>query len=705
MTHPKSLSPASLDELRLPGKLYQAIIESSDDAILAQSLDGVILAWNSGAEKLYGYAAAEAVGRPIDFIVAPDRQGEMEALYARVARGERVEHFETRRVTRDGSVIDVSISVSPIKDDAGNVVAASAIGRDITERKRTEADRELAAKVFRNSSEGIAITDAIGRIQRVNPSFTAITGYAAEEVIGQTPSVLKSDRHAPEFYQNMWAQLLGQGQWSGEIWNRRKSGEAYPEWLTISAVKNAEGETTHFISIFHDITETKRQQEAIEYLANHDALTGLPNRLLLDDRLGVSLGQAGRRGTKLAALFLDLDNFKHINDSLGHAVGDVLLQELAGRLLMAVRSADTVSRRGGDEFIIILPEIAGPQDAVHVCQRIFEALATPFRLHGHELFTTVSIGIALYPDDAADAGRLIKNADMAMYQAKNISGNAFHFFAPEMDTQAQRRMTLELRLRRAMELKELELYYQPVVDMETGMIRGAEALIRWWRDGSLISPDEFIPLAEETGIIVPLGAWVLATACRQARAWQAMGFASVTMAVNISVKQFGQGNFTQAVAEALRTYALAPALLHLELTESALMTNLVATAERLQSIRDLGVKIMLDDFGTGYSSMAYLKRLPVDGLKIDRSFIREIPGDADSRAITAAVVGLARGLGLELVAEGVETPEQLAYLRSQGCRQFQGYLASRPVPAAEFEGLLRAGQPLVAPGRARLRLP
>ncbi|MBF0481945.1 MAG: EAL domain-containing protein [Desulfovibrionaceae bacterium] len=579
-------------------------------------------------------------------------------------------------------------------------------GEDVTARKQAEERLKLAATVFEYSIEGIVVTDPAGVILSVNPGFTAITGYPPQEVVGQNPRVLKSDRHTPEFYAAMWRQIASAGSWSGEIWNRRKNGEAYPEWLTISAIRNENGDISHYVSIFHDITEIKRQQEAIEFQAHHDALTGLPNRVLFADRLDMALAQIARSGQTLAVLFLDLDNFKHINDSLGHAVGDLVLQELAKRLKKVLRAVDTISRQGGDEFIAILPEIHAAQYAGTAAQRILESLRQPFRPQGHELYATASIGIAIAPDDGAAPGDLIKNADLAMYRAKELGRNNYQFFAQGMDTLAHHRLSMESRLRKALERDEFELHYQPVIDLATGAIAGAEALVRWRCCDVLIPPNDFIPLTEETGLILGLGGWVLDTACRQAKIWRDLGYSDLAMAVNISSRQFSQADFVDIIKGVLQSTGLPPAALLLEITESVLMANIEIASEQMRRLKDMGVKIMLDDFGTGYSSLAYLKRLPLDGLKIDRSFVMDIHHSDDSKAIADAVISLARALELGVVAEGVETLEQLNYLREHVQGHIQGFYASPPVPPEAFTKLLAAGfliQP--CPGASPERLP
>jgi len=645
--------------------------------------------------ELVGYSEEEMLQRTARDITHPedlelDLQQRRDLVAGRISEYT----FEKRYLRKDGGLVWVIITVSPLWTGGQEPVCTLAVVRDITKRKMAEEELVFAAKVFEHSIEGIVVTDLNGTISQVNPAFTVITGYTAAEAIGQNPKILKSDRHPLSFYQQMWAQLGREGQWAGEIWNRRKSGEVYPEWLTINAVRNPQGQVTNYVSIFHDITELKRQQEALEHQAQHDALTGLPNRVLLNDRLQMALARMERRKTKLALLFLDLDHFKNINDGFGHTAGDNLLVELSQRLLAQLRTGDTLARQGGDEFLILLSEVESVDDVGVIAERLLKSLQAPFRHQEIEYFVTASIGVTIAPDDGSDAGALIKNADMAMYRAKNLGRNSYQFFTPELDVQAHRRITLESKLRKGIELEEFELHYQPLVSSRTGHILGAEALIRWRHGGTLISPFEFIPLAEESGLILPLGEWVLRTAAGQARKWQDAGY-RMGVSVNLSSRQFAGQDLAALLKEVMATTGLEPGRLYFEITESMLMGDVGKAQRILNELRQQGARFYLDDFGTGYSSLSYLKRLPLDGLKIDRSFIRDLDTDADSRAIAAAFVSLAKTLNLAIVAEGVETPAQLAILQGMGSMLIQGYLASRPVPAADFESLLEQGAGLL----------
>ena len=543
----------------------------------------------------------------------------------------------------------------------------------------------LAEKVIASSLEGILITDPDANILTVNPAFSRLTGYAADEVIGKNPSLLGSGRQGPEFYAGLWAKLLRDGQWQGEIWNRRKSGEIYPELLTITAIRDTDGTLTHYAALFSDISELKENEERIRHLAYYDPLTTLPNRRLLEDRLHVALAHAHRNRLQMAVLFIDLDRFKRINDSLGHQVGDQLLVTIARRLCSALREDDTIARMGGDEFVVVLSEIDGPDAAAQTARRLIEVLKAPIVIGAHELVVTTSIGISIYPADSETAGELIKNADVAMYRAKATGRDSFQLYEPEMNARSLEHLALETSLHRALERRELRLHYQPLIDPVRMRVIGAEALLRWQHpELGLIAPADFIPLAEETGLIVPIGEWVLRTACRQLARWQGDGRPVFRISVNISARQFRDPGFTAMAERVLRESGMDGFGLTLELTESMLMDDARETIDVLERLKRSGFRLALDDFGTGYSSLGYLKRFPIDELKIDRSFIRDIEHNADDAAIVSALIGLAHSLRLQVVAEGVETEAQLAFLAGRGCDLMQGYHFSRPVAADDF---------------------
>lgn len=562
--------------------------------------------------------------------------------------------------------------------------------KNLLTRKRTERQLQLAAHVFEHSGEAIMISDRDNRIVELNPAFTRLTGYTLEEVRGQNPRLLSSGRTTPEEYRAMWQALTERGLWQGEMWDRHKNGEVYPKLLTISTVKNARGEVDFYIANFSDIS-VQKEAARIRHLAYHDALTGLPNRAHLTIALEQALADARRAGGEIAVMFIDMDRFKTINDSLGHHVGDQLLVEVGRRLKECVRESDIVARLGGDEFVVVLTGMASASAVTGVAGKLLNALARPYEVAGHMLHSSPSIGIGLYPADGDDIATLMKNADSAMYHAKEQGRNNAQYFRAEMNVAASKRLTLEHDLRAALDAGQFELYYQPQVHAASGRIRGVEALIRWRHpERGLVSPADFIPVAEETGLIEPIGAWVLDEACRQLAAWRADGIDGIGMAINLSARQLRSPRLVDAVRAALARHALREGDLELEVTESVAMTHPERAIGQLHALRDLGVRLAIDDFGTGYSSLAYLKNLPIQGLKLDRSFVRDIETDANDTAICAATIALAHNLGLEVVAEGVETRAQQCFLTNKHrCDNLQGYLFGKPMPAAELAALLR----------------
>lgn len=559
-----------------------------------------------------------------------------------------------------------------------------------------EKEMVLADVVFEKTIEGIIITDSNGLIQRVNRAFTSITGFQSDEVVGKNPRILQSKRHDDAFYKEMWKSLTCHGIWEGEIWNRRKNGETYLEWLSINAIKDSEDKTIHYVALFHDITEIRRSQEKLTYQANYDVLTGLPNRQMFNDRLNMAIAHAHRNELPIGVLFLDVDDFKNVNDSLGHFNGDLLLQQIALRLTECCREEDTVARLGGDEFLLIAQFIKKDEPAAaRLAERIIDTFNTPFELGGHQVYVSASIGVTIYPGDGEDVETLVKNADVAMFRAKSSGKNHFRMFTDTMNREVMRKIALSNDLRGALDRKEFSVYYQPKVDIPIGAVVGMEALARWNRfNKEMILPAEFIPLAEDIGLISRMGEWVLSTACHQTKEFSALFGRDLIVAVNLSVRQFRDENFIEIIKKTLQKTGLRPNLLTLEITESIVITNIKKTVATLNSLKELGVHVSIDDFGTGYSSLSYLKKMPLSELKIDKSFIDDVPVDAEASAIVKAILSIANSLNLKTVAEGVETREQLTFLCEEGCNEIQGYLFSKPLTASDMVAILRNGKKL-----------
>ncbi len=696
IVHDITAHQAAKAVLREREELFRATFEQTAIGFTLVSFAGGIEAFNSRFCDIVGYPPEDVAGLGWRDITHPDDIAASEANMGRLVAGNGgTASFEKRYIRKDGRAVWVRLNTTLRRDESGRPIQFITAVEDIDREKAVEAKLRLAANVFAHTREGITITDARGRILDVNPAFTRLTGYGPDEVIGRNPSILQSGRHGREFYERMWASLLADGHWSGEIWNRRKSGETYPEWLDISAVRDDHGAVDHFVAVFHDISLLKNQQEALDHLAHHDALTGLPNRVLLADRMRQIIAEAARRPQTFALAYMDLDGFKPVNDQYGHAAGDALLVTVAGRIGASLRTGDTVARLGGDEFAILLRGPGGREEFEAILARIAAQVGEPVALPDGNPPVTVSasIGVALYPDDAADPDLLLRHADQAMYHVKQSDKGRTRFYEDCNAVSRQREKAVE-RLRQALENGEFELYYQPKVNMRTATVVGAEALIRWNHpEHGLLLPGQFLPDLFHSDLEPLLGEWVIETALAQMEEWRRRGI-NIPVSVNVAAPHLLGADFVGRLAALLSRHPeVPPRMLQLEVLESAALENLTEAAWTIEACRKLGVGFALDDFGTGYSSLAYLKALPAEALKVDRSFIADMlraPGDL---AIIGGVVGLAEAFGHHAVAEGVETAEQGRMLLKLGCDVAQGFGIARPMPAGELPAWMSAWEP------------
>ena len=688
MVRKMALSSAQIRKLSLA-------VEQSPNSIIIADASGIIEYVNPHFSAVSGYAADEVIGKNMRIHQSGQTPREVYTeLWGTITSG-KVWRGELLNKSKQGKLYWEDLVISPMLDEHGSITHYLSEQTDITLRKKSEEQIRLYEKMFSNANEAILISDMDNNIIAVNPAFSQITGYTDKEVIGNNPRMFVSGLNDEIARQEIWTSVKTNGKWQGEVLDRRKNGEIFTEWLSISALRDNSGKITHYIALMSDISERKAVEERMLYLARHDALTGLPNRMLFQDRLQQAIASAERQHGSVALLFLDLDRFKNVNDALGHHHGDMLLQEVARRIQLSVRSSDTVSRLGGDEYVILLLDMDDLGDIMQVANKLIEAIANPYQLETHSVHLTTSVGVSVYPQDGTDSETLIKNADTAMYQAKDAGRNCFRFFTQAMNRSIAKRIELENKLREALKKNELSLHYQPLVDLRSRQIVAAEALVRWHHpvDG-LIPTAEFIRIAEETGMIAPLGEWVLGEACRQNQEWRAQGLREITMSVNLSPVQLHDRNLAETVMRALSLSGMPGNALELEITESAMMRNPEQAIAMLKKLNGLGIRFSIDDFGTGYSSLSYLKKFPVDMLKIDQSFVRDLTMDNDDAAIVKAMISMAGSLGMQVVAEGVENAEQLRFLEALDCEMIQGYYFSRPLPAGEFRELLESGRML-----------
>ncbi len=723
----------SIADLEARENRLQSIMTTAAEGLIIIDKKGCINDVNPATEALFGYTREEMLGKNVSMLMPAPHDSRHDSYIERyletVATGTANVIGKGRGKTgirKDGKMVPVALSVSQfkvrdqlfvtgfIRDISEEKVAQQALAKvkeDLEERvaKRTEqlsllnaalrlkvgelnvlAERlRLFEQVFTQSNEAIVITDDKECIIDVNAAYIDATGFSRDSLLGSTPRIGQSESQDKDFYKIMWDTIRTKGSWKGEIWDRRKTGEVFPKLLSISAVTDFVGKVTHYVGIFSDISKLKATEEKLKNMAYYDPLTGLPNRELCRVLLQREIDQVIRNKTLLAVMYLDLDRFKYVNDTYGHSIGDLLLKKVADRLKGCVRKEDTVARLGGDEFVVILRQLDKPGSAARMAQKIIKRITHPIRIQEKELFVGASVGISMCPQDGCDMETLMKNADMAMYRVKENGRSHYHFFEPEMDQMFARRVALDEALRHALARDEFLLYYQPKVSVDTGLICGAEALIRWEREGmGIVSPDAFIPIAEETGLIEPIGEWVLRTASHQCRIWKEQYPHPFRMSVNLSMRQFLHHDLIGIILGILDETKLNPALLDLEITESVVASDMNRTIQIQNDIRSLGISISIDDFGTGYSSLSYLKKFPIQNLKVDRSFVSDITTDQDDASIVQAIIALGHTLGLKVVAEGVETREQLDFLKGLDCNEYQGYYFHAPMPAEDFSRLL-----------------
>jgi diguanylate cyclase (GGDEF)-like protein/PAS domain S-box-containing protein len=649
--------------------------------------------WSDEMYRILGHEPQSFTPTVAAFLEAvhPEDQAIAREVIDKAVKSGKSYDFDHRILLPDGTERVIHERAEVLRDEQDDPVSIINTAQDITDRKQVEETLLKLNRAVEQSPASVMITDRSGRLEYVNPKFVEVTGYSADEVVGKHPLFLESGYPMGDHYGDLWHTITSGQEWHGELHNRRKNGELFWEYASFSPITDAEGVITHFLATKEDITVRKEYEDQLLRQANFDDVTGLPNRVLAMDRLSQALVSANEQNRMVAIMYIDLDRFKNVNDTLGHAAGDQLLKEVAQRFLSCVHESDTVARLGGDEFLIILTL----DNTIHVetlAAEILEACTSAFMLDGHEMFVSATIGMTVYPDDGANPHVLLRNADAAMYQAKEKGRNTYMFFTPEMNAKAIQRLELETKLRRAMENEDMLLNFQPLVEADTGRLVGVEALIRWGgTELAGVGPHQSIEVAEETGLIVPLGEWVLRTACEQVKSWQELTDRPLRISVNVSARQFKEGNLVELTKSILKELDLSANLLELEITEGLLLSDDPETDIIMRDLSDLGVRLAIDDFGTGYSSLSYLKRFPFDVLKIDRAFIKDVTTDPEDAALTRAIIAMAHGLGLKVIGEGVETEEQLAFLQAEGCNMIQGYLVSRPMDADAFTDRLKRG--------------
>ena len=678
-------------------KHFESIIASSDDAIISKSLDGTILSWNAGAEAMFGFSASEMIGQSMYKLLPPGEQAEEDDILRKLRAGYKIKYFETVRRRKDGRLVNVSVSTSPIRDARGQIIGASKIARDISEQKRVEARLQLTAQVFSSTHEGIVIADADGLIVEVNESFERISGYAREELIGQSPRMFHSSRQGPEALAMMLATLKRNGSFQGEVWSRRKDGQAYASLLSVNVILDASGHLQNYVALVADITPLRSKQEELERLLQFDPLTKLANRLLLADRLQQAMLLARRNNKSVAVLYLDLNRFKQINDMHGHDIGDQVLVAVSRNMLAAIRDTDTLARMGGDEFVLVLQDVGVDRCSDELIDRILRACAQPIVINDLLLQVSASIGVTLFPTDGAEADQLIRHADQAMFVAKREGRNRVYRFDPALEAGIQLRNAQLSRIARAIDTGELCLFFQPKVNMRQGTVIGMEALVRWQHpERGVLPPSEFLPILQDDPMEKALGEQVILLALSQMSLWQAAGM-RMPVSVNIAASHLEMPDFAERLETLLQRYPeVNPGDLELEILETSALHDLASVSAVMQACHSLGVHFAIDDFGTGYSALTYLRHLPARMLKIDQSFVRTMLGDKDDSAIVQSVIALAGVFQRGVIAEGVESVEIGERLLDLGCDVAQGYVIARPMPAKEVGAWLACWKPFVS---------
>lgn len=677
--------------------LLQSALQQMEEGALVFSQDGKILDCNSSAEIITGYSGFELHTVFFSSLLS-NRE---DYLSIRKALEKEVYHINSfDMVRKNGEHYTSKLKISKTEIGQSTQLFLVTFGNS-SFQSRAEQELLVARKIYENIEEGVLYTDRKGKILSVNPAFEIVTGYLEEEVLGKNPNILQSGYHQADFYQALWKDVHEKGYWRGEIWNKRKNGEIFPEWLTISSISNEYGRVTNYVAVFSDITDRKQKEKQIQKLSNYDALTGTTNRYILSQELLRLIETANKYNQLLAVLFLDLDRFKVINETLGHSYGDLLLKKVASRIKGMLKNKDLIARFGGDEFVIVLPNIKHAKEAVQVSEDIIQALEQPFFLDNQEVYATTSIGISLYPHDGDGVDLLIKNAEKAMHKAKLNGGSNFELFYEELQPlNESRRIILENGLRKAIENDELMLYYQPQASLKTGQLTGVEALLRWHHSElGYISPGEFIPIAEETGLIIPISEWVINQACEDVKRLHVSGHTNLKIGINISGVHFSQSDFVKKVSGIIQNTNINPYNVDLELTESMIMPNAEDSIEKLVRLKRMGLKLSIDDFGTGYSSLSYLPRFPIDTLKIDQSFVRNLMSVKGDAAIIKAIITMAKTLQLDIIAEGVEDEKQLDFLKQEKCDIIQGFYLSKPIPFPELVQFLEMWNPDMLSGK------